>query len=108
MKAACAKVGEAMMARGATFALQRAGARVAETNALDETARKAAQVRHARILEATARCAQLRPDFAGDLESATMATRARGVEQFGAWANAQARDGEVAACARFASAAPRR
>jgi hypothetical protein len=108
MKAACAKVGEAMMARGATFALQRAGARVAETNALDETARKAAQVRHARILEATARCAQLRPDFAGDLESATTATRARGVEQFGAWANAQARDGEVAACARFASAAPRR
>lgn len=108
MKAACAGVGEAMMARGTTFALQRAGARVAETNALDERARKTAQARHARILEATARCAQLRPDFANDLESAVTATRARGVEQFGAWASAQARDGEVGACARLATAAPRK
>ncbi len=108
MKAACAKVGEAMMARGATFALQRAGARVAETNAPDERARKVAQARHARILEATARCAQLRPDFTSDLESAAIAARARGVEQFGAWASAQARDGEVGACARLATAAPRK
>jgi len=108
MKAACAKVGEAMMARGATLALQRAGARVAETNAPDDRARKAAQARHARILEATARCAQQRPDFASDLESAATATRARGVEQFGVWASAQARDGEVGACARLATAAPRK
>jgi hypothetical protein len=107
MKVACAKLGDALMTRGATFALQRAGARVAETNALDDRARKAAQARHARILEATARCTQLRPDFASDLESATPATRARGVEQFGTWASAQARDGEVGACARLATAAPR-
>jgi hypothetical protein len=100
---ACAKLGDAMMQRSATFALQRAGARIAEANASDDAARKTAQGRHARILEASARCAQAQPDFATELESATPATRARGVEQFGAWANAQARDGEVTACRKLAA-----
>jgi hypothetical protein len=103
MREACANLGEAMMKRGATFALQRAGARIAEANARDEAARKAAQTGHARILEASARCAQAQPDFVGEFESSAPATRARGVEQFGAWANAQAKDGEVGACRNLAA-----
>jgi hypothetical protein len=106
MKAACAKLGEAMMTRGATFALRRAGARVAEINAPDPTARAAAQLAQARLLEETARCALVQPDFATALESRDATARARGIEQFGAWAGAQARDGEVAACARLVAAAP--
>lgn len=106
MKAACAKLGEAMMARGATFALRRAGARVAEINAPDAGARAAAQLGQARLLEETARCALAQPDFATTLESPDAATRARGVEQFGAWAQAQAREGEVGACAKAIAAAP--
>ena len=101
---ACAKLGDTMMKRGATFALQRAGARIAESNARDDAARKAAQTAHARIIAATARCAQAQPDFARGFESAAAETRARAVEQFGAWASAQARDGEVAACAKLAAA----
>jgi len=101
MKAACAKLGEAMMTRGATFALQRAGASIAEMNAMEPATRAAAQSGRARIIEATARCAQAQPDFATELESPVASTRAQGVEQFGAWAGAQARDGEVGACARL-------
>lgn len=104
MTTACAALGDAMMARGATFALRRAGARIAETNAANPSARAAAQSGHARILEATARCAQAQPDFATALESSAAATRARGVEQFGAWASAQAHDGEVRACERLVAA----
>ena len=107
MKAACAKLGQAMMTRGATFALRRAGARIAETNAADERARAAAQSQHARILQATARCAQAQPDFTAELESQAAPARARGVEQFGVWAGAQARDGEVGACERLLAAARR-
>ena len=101
---ACADLGDAMMKRGATFALRRAGARIAEANAGNDAARKAAQTGHARILAASARCAQAQPDFPSELESTAAATRARGVEQFGAWASAQAKDGEVGACERLAAA----
>jgi hypothetical protein len=101
MQAACAKLGEAMMQRGATFALRRAGARIAEANVAEGTARAAMRSSHARIIAATARCAQAQPDFTAALESASAATRSRGVEQFGAWAAAQARDGEVGACERL-------
>lgn len=101
MKTACATLGEAMMARGATFALRRAGARIAETNAANPSARAAAQAGQARVLAATARCAQAQPDFGTALESPAAATRARGVEQFGAWASAEAQDGEVRACERL-------
>lgn len=103
MKSACAKLGDAMMRRSATFALRRAGARIAEANAADAAARAAAQAAHARILEATARCAQAQPDFATELESQSPSVRTQGIDQFGAWASAQARDGEVGACDRLAA-----
>jgi len=92
---------EALMTRGATFALRRAGARIAETNAGDAAAIKSAQSRQARLVEATARCAQARPDFALELESPIAPVRATGIEQFAGWVTAQARDGEVAACDRL-------
>ena len=107
LRVACASLGAAMMTRGASFALRRAGARIAEINAADAAARSTAQVRGARILAMTARCTQLSPDFATALESAQPATRARGVEDFNAWANAQAQLGEVASCERVLAAAPR-
>jgi hypothetical protein len=100
MKAACEKLGMAMMARGATFALQRAGARVAEINAPDAKARAAAQLGNALVLEAAAQCVQTQPDFETGLESPAAAARARAVDQFAAWASAQAKDGEVGACRR--------
>ena len=103
MKAACAKLGDALMARGATFALRRAGAEIADVNAADAATRSVVQSGRARILTAATNCSQARPDFASALESADAGTRARGVEQFGTWANAQARDGEVAACMRLAA-----
>ena len=102
MKVACASLGDGLMARGATFALRRAGARLAEVDAADEKSRVAAQSGHARIIEATARCAQSQPDFATELESPAGGVRARGLDAFSAWASAQARDGEVGACARLA------
>ena len=101
MQAACAKLGLAMMKRGATFALRRSGASIAEANVAEGTARAAMRASHARIIAATARCAQAQPDFTTALESPSAATRSRGVEQFGAWAAAQARDGEVGACERL-------
>jgi hypothetical protein len=101
MKAACEKLGIAMTTRGATFALRRAGARVAEINAPDANARAAAQLGNARVLEAAAQCAQAQPDFEAGLESAAPAARARAVDQFAAWASAQAKDGEVGACRRL-------
>lgn len=102
IKAACASLGRALMSRGATFALRRAGARIAETNAGGPADTKAAALRQARLLEATARCAAARPDFASELESAAAPSRQRGIEQFVAWASAEARDGEVAACEHLA------
>ena len=45
MRKACASLGQALMARGASFALRRAGARIAEINAADAAARAAAQAR---------------------------------------------------------------
>jgi hypothetical protein len=107
LRDACANLGQALMARGASFALRRAGARIAEINAPDAAARSAAQARGARLLAMTARCTQLQPDFATALESPQPATRARGVEDFTAWANAQAQLGEVASCERVLAAAPR-
>jgi hypothetical protein len=107
LRIACASLGDAMMARGASFALRRAGARIAELNGADAAARSAAQSRGARILAMTARCAQLQPDFATELESPQPATRARGVEEFTTWASAQAQLGEVASCERVIAAAPR-
>ena len=107
LRDACANLGQALMARGASFALRRAGARIAEINAPDAAARSEAQARGARILAMTARCTQLQPDFATALESPQPAMRARGVEDFTAWANAQAQLGEVASCERVLAAAPR-
>lgn len=107
LRIACANLGDALMTRGASFALRRAGARVAEINAADAGARSAAQARGARILAMTARCTELQPDFASALESPQPATRARGIEQFAAWASAQAQVGEVASCERVLAAAPR-
>jgi hypothetical protein len=107
MRSACASLGQALMARGASFALRRAGARLAELNAATPAARTAAQARNARLLTMSARCAQLQPDFVGALESPEPSVRARGVEQFAAWASAQADLGEVAACERVLATAPR-
>ena len=101
MRNACASVGQAMVRRGASFALRRAGARVAELNAADASARSVAQAAHARVLALSARCVQRQPDFAGALESPQQAAREGAIEQFSAWAGAQARDGEVAACERL-------
>lgn len=107
MRNACAKLGQALMARGASFALRRAGARVSEINAADASARAAAQAGHARILQMTARCAQAQPDFLAALESPQAPVRATGVAQFGAWATAQAQNGEVGACERLLASTPR-
>ncbi len=90
-----------MAQHAASFALRRAGARVAEINAPDAPARAAAQALQARILETTARCTQAEPDFDSGLESARGPARGRASEQFDAWANAQARYGEVGACERL-------
>ena len=105
MRTACASAGAALADRGTTFALRRVGARIAEINAADDTARGLAQRQHAAILASAARCAQVTPDFAAAFESAAAADRAKGVEQFAAWASAQASDGEVRACERRIAAA---
>jgi hypothetical protein len=105
MRAACASAGAAMADRGATFALRRVGARIAEINAGDDKARGLAQRQHAAILATAARCAQVTPDFAAAFESAAAAERAKAVEQFAAWANAQDEEGEVRACERRMAAA---
>ena len=101
MRIACASAGQALAARGATFALRRAGARVAELNAADASARSAATARHARILAMTAGCAQATPDFANALEAPQPAQRATAIDQFATWASAQSELGEVGACERL-------
>jgi hypothetical protein len=94
-----------MADRGATFALRRVGARIAELNAPDDKARALAQRRHAAVLATAAQCAQVTPDFAAAFESAAAAERTKAVEQFAAWAAAQAGEGEVRACERRIAAA---
>ena len=105
MRIACASAGQALASRGATFALRRAGARIAEINAPDVSARATAQVRNARILAMTAGCAQATPDFAAALESSQPAQRATAIDQFAAWAAAQSEFGEVVACERLIAGA---
>ena len=105
MRTACASAGAAMADRGATFALRRVGARIAEVNAADDKARALAQRRHAVILATAARCAQVTPDFATAFESSAAADRTKAVEQFAVWASAQAGEGEVRACERRIAAA---
>ncbi|MGE5090409.1 MAG: hypothetical protein ACM3QY_14880, partial [Candidatus Levyibacteriota bacterium] len=108
LRAACARLGQAMGERAATFALRRAGARVAEIDAADAAARAAAQALAARILEASAACTIAEPDFDGALESPDAQARERGVREFAAWVGAQEKLGEVAACERRVAAARRR
>jgi hypothetical protein len=108
MRAACAKLGEAMGERGATFALRRAGARVAEIDAADAASRAAAQALAARALEASAACTIAEPDFDSALESPDPKVRERGVREFGAWVSAQDKVGEVRACEIRVAAAKRR
>ncbi|MBU6486132.1 MAG: hypothetical protein KGR23_15200 [Betaproteobacteria bacterium] len=108
MRVACAKLGTAMGERAATFALRRAGARIAEIDAADARSRAAARVQSARILEASARCTLAEPDFETAFESPDSRVRTRGVDEFDAWVSAQAKDGEAAACERVVAAARRR
>jgi len=108
MRVACAKLGQAMGERAATFALRRAGARVADIDAADATARAAAQALAARIVEASAACTLAEPDFDTALESADARTREHGVRQFEAWVSAQAQAGEIVACEQGVAAARRR
>ncbi|HEX8741480.1 MAG TPA: hypothetical protein VF925_15255 [Casimicrobiaceae bacterium] len=68
MRSACAKLGTAMAERAATFALRRAGARVATVNADGPRARAAADALQARALAGSARCAEAGPDFASEFE----------------------------------------
>jgi len=106
LRNACASVGQALSARGATFALRLAGARVAEQNAANDAARTAARTTHARVLALTGRCAIATPDFIAALESPRAADRTAAIEQFASWANAQAEQGEVDACQRLLASAP--
>ena len=105
MRVACAKLGQAMGERAATFALRRAGARIAEIDAADAKSRAAAQALAARILEASAACTLAEPDFESALESPDAKVRERGIGEFEAWAGAQAKEGEVGACDRRVAAA---
>lgn len=107
MRAVCAKVGIAMAERAATFALRRAGARVAAVNADGRESRAVADALQARALEASAQCAAAEPDFASEFESADRAARERAVAAYDRWVAARAKLGEVAACERAVSAAPR-
>lgn len=104
MRVACASLGQAMGERAATFALRRAGARIAEIDAADANARAAAQALAARILEASAACTLAEPDFESALESPDASVRHRGVGEFEAWVAAQAKYGEVGACDRRTAA----
>lgn len=108
VRAACAKLGTAMGERAATFALRRAGARIAEIDAADAKSRAAAQAQAASILEASARCTAAQPDFEAAFESPDSRVRTRGIDEFDAWVSTQAKDGEVAACEREVAAARRR
>lgn len=100
IRAACARLGTAMAERAATFALRRAGARIAAVNADGSAARAAADALQARALEASARCAANEPDFASDFESPDRAVRARAVAAYDRWVTLRAELGEVAACAK--------
>ena len=100
MRSACAKVGTAMAERAATFALRRAGARIATVSADGPQARAAADALQARALAASARCAEAGPDFASEFESPDRAVRGRAVAAYDRWVTLRAKLGEVAACAK--------
>ena len=100
MRSACAKLGAAMAERAATFALRRAGARIATVNADGPRARAAADALQARALAASARCAEAGPDFASEFESPDRAVRERAVAAYDRWVTLRATLGEVAACAK--------
>jgi hypothetical protein len=100
MRSACAKLGTAMAERAATFALRRAGARVATVNADGPRARAAADALQARALAGSARCAEAGPDFASEFESPDAVVRGRSVAAYDRWVTLRAKLGEVAACAK--------
>jgi hypothetical protein len=106
VRPACAKLGLAMAERASTFALRRAGARIAEVDAPGADARDSARKLQAAIVVANARCTVAGPDFENALESSATTERAKGVGEFGDWVNAQARSGEVAACEQAVAATP--
>jgi hypothetical protein len=105
LRAACARLGTAMVDRGSSMLAQHNGAWIMERNAADAAAQNTARERQAQLVALRGRCAQLHPT--AELQSSDAAARARAVAAADAWIRAMAQYGEAAGCERMLAHNPR-
>jgi hypothetical protein len=98
-RGACAAAGDALAQRGSTWALQSAGARIAERSAAAPEARQRAAAQRADIQQRAYECAQRGDPVAVALQSADASERAAAVEQWVSRLRREAELGEPAGCA---------
>jgi hypothetical protein len=106
LRAACARTGNALAQRSATWSGRVIGITVADRSAAGG-ARARVEEPRARTTELNARCDDERRSRFGGLESADPAVRSRALESADAWVRAAAAYGEVGGCERLLGAAAR-
>jgi hypothetical protein len=96
-RGACAKLGNAMAARGSSIVSRTVGAAMAERNA-DASAQPAANAQRKRVDEIAARCTARRNEIVADLESDDATARSRALTRADAAVRAEAAKGEGSVC----------
>jgi hypothetical protein len=108
LRAACARLGDALAKRAASWTGRLVGVTIAYRNAANAEGQSRAEASRGVANRLRARCDDLRRLRADGLESADAAQRARDLATSDAWIRAQAREGEVGACERLAAGSPKR
>jgi hypothetical protein len=103
VRAACARLGDALAQRASSWTGRLIGVTLAYRNAPDAQGQARAEASRNATNRLRARCEDVRRLRADGLESADAALRAREIAASDAWIRAQARYGEVVACERLAS-----
>ena len=108
VRAACARLGDALARRAATWTGRLVGVTLAYRNAADPQAQARAEASRAGVNRLRARCADARRLRENGIEAADPALRTREIAASEGWIRAQASYGEVGACERLAAAGARR
>jgi len=103
LRAACARLGDALARRASSWTGRLIGVTLAYRNAPDAQAQAKAEASRGAANRLRARCEDVRRVRSEGLESADPALRTREIAASDAGIHAQARYGEVAACERLAS-----
>jgi hypothetical protein len=108
-RAACARLGAALLSHGSTWMARLIGARLVESNAQTPDARLSAGKALAAVRAQTVACSRATGSILDGLESDDAATRAKAISEWDRWLRREAVVGEVRACEeRVAASAGRR